>query len=98
MSNELKRVTKTPKIVFMDTGLCAYLCKWDSAINLMNSSVSGHYLETFIISELIKNKRNSLEQLDYDIYYISLYLTNVELFRERLARESHHNYQSFRKH
>lgn len=69
MSNELKRVTKTPKIVFMDTGLCAYLCKWDSAINLMNSSVSGHYLETFIISELIKNKRNSLEQLDYDIYF-----------------------------
>lgn len=69
MSSELKRVTKTPKIVFMDTGLCAYLCKWDSAINLMNSSVSGHYLETFIISELIKNKRNSLEQLDYDIYF-----------------------------
>ena len=69
MSNELKRVTKTPKIVFMDTGLCAYLCKWDNAINLMNSSVSGHYLETFIISELIKNKRNSTEQLDYDIYF-----------------------------
>ena len=69
LSSELKRVTKTPKIVFMDTGLCAYLCKWDSAENLMNSSVSGHYLETFVISELIKNKRNSSEQLDYDIYF-----------------------------
>ena len=69
LSSELKRVTKTPKIVFMDTGLCAYLCKWDNALNLMNSSVSGHYLETFIISEIIKNKRNSLEQLDYDIYF-----------------------------
>ena len=57
------------RIVFMDTGLCAYLCKWDSAENLMNSSVSGHYLETFIISEIIKNKRNSSEQLDYDIYF-----------------------------
>lgn len=40
---------------------------------------------------LVKN----FDALDYDIYYISLYLTNVELFRERLARESHHNYQSF---
>lgn len=36
-----------------------------------------------------------LDALDYDIYYISLYLKNVELFRERLDRESHHNYQSF---
>ena len=69
LSSELKRVTKTPKIIFMDTGLCAYLCKWDNPINLMNSSVSGHYLESFVISELIKNKRNSLEQFDYDIYF-----------------------------
>ena len=35
------------------------------------------------------------DELDYEIYYISLYLKDVELFRQRLARESHHNYQSF---
>lgn len=35
------------------------------------------------------------DELDYDIYYISLYLEDEELFRERLARESHHNYQAF---
>lgn len=69
LSSELKRVTKTPKIIFMDTGLCSYLCKWDSAETLMNSSTSGHYLETFVISELIKNKRNSNEELNYDIYF-----------------------------
>lgn len=69
LSSELKRVTKTPKVYFMDTGLCAYLCKWDSAENLMNSSTSGHYLEAFVISELIKNKRNSLDDLDYDLYF-----------------------------
>lgn len=69
LSSELKRVTKTPKIIFMDTGLCAYLCKWDSAESLMNSSVAGHYLESFIISELIKNKRNSADNFDYDIYF-----------------------------
>lgn len=69
LSSELKRVTKTPKIIFMDTGLCAYLCKWDSAENLMNSSVSGHYLESFVISEIIKNKNNSSDNLDYDIYF-----------------------------
>lgn len=36
-----------------------------------------------------------LTSLNYDIYFISLYLQDVELFRQRLARESHHNYQSF---
>lgn len=36
-----------------------------------------------------------LVSLNYDIYFISLYLQNVELFKERLARDSHHNYQSF---
>ena len=69
LSSELKRVTKTPKVYFMDTGLCAYLCKWDSPENLMNSSTSGHYLEAFVIIGLIKNKRNSLDTLDYDLYF-----------------------------
>lgn len=69
LSSELKRATKTPKIYFMDTGLCSYLCKWDSYETLMNSSVSGHYLETFVISELIKNLKNSRDNLNYDLYY-----------------------------
>ena len=68
-NSELKRVTKSPKIIFMDTGLCSYLCNWNSKESLMNSSVSGHYLETFVISELIKNKRNNANSLNYDIYF-----------------------------
>ena len=32
--------------------------------------------------------------LDYSIYYLSLYLENVELYRQRLKR-IHHNYQEF---
>lgn len=36
-----------------------------------------------------------LNNLKYNIFYISLYLNNTELFKERLDRESHHNYQSF---
>jgi len=54
-SSELKRSTKAPKIVFLDTGLCSYLCGWNTIESLINSSTSGHYLETFVISELIKN-------------------------------------------
>lgn len=66
---QLNRVTKSPKIVFMDTGLCAYLSGWNTLEALINSSTSGHFLETFIISELIKNKRNNLNNPNYDIYY-----------------------------
>lgn len=47
-----------------------FLFVWmDSGENLMNSSTSGHYLETFVISELIKNKRNNESSLNYDIYF-----------------------------
>ena len=45
------------------------MCGWNSGENIMNSTVSGHYLEAFVISELIKNKRNNLQDLNYNIYY-----------------------------
>ena len=43
-----------PKIVFMDSGLCAYLAGWEDARSLQLSSVAGHYFETYVVSELIK--------------------------------------------
>ena len=55
MSSKIKRITHMPKIIFMDTGLAAYLAGWDSAKELQLSSVSGHYLESFIISEIVKS-------------------------------------------
>lgn len=54
-SSELKRITHMPKIIFMDTGLACYLAGWTSAKELQLSSNAGHFLETFIVSELIKN-------------------------------------------
>ena len=38
---------------------------------------------------------NELSRLEYELHYFSLYLKNVELFRERLARPEHHQYQAF---
>lgn len=66
-NNELKRVIKNPKIYFMDTGLCSYLCKWNSFEVLMDSSVSGHFLETFVISELLKKYLSKNENIG--LYY-----------------------------
>lgn len=68
-NNKLKRAIKSPKIIFLDTGLCAFLCGWNTKESLENSSTSGHFLESFVISELIKNKRNNKETVNYDIYF-----------------------------
>ena len=55
MANFSKRIIKAPKMYFMDTGLCAYLCKWPNAEMLENCAMSGAFLETFVVSEIIKN-------------------------------------------
>ena len=67
MSSELKRLTHIPKIIFMDTGLASFLAGWESARELQLSSSAGHYLETFIISEIIKsyNARGIRPNLSY---------------------------------
>ena len=55
MSSQLKRITHIPKIIFMDTGLACYLAGWNSARYLQLSSSAGHYLESYIISEIVKS-------------------------------------------
>ena len=55
MANISKRIIKAPKLYFMDTGLCAYLCKWPNAEMLENCAMSGAFFETFVVSEVIKS-------------------------------------------
>ena len=57
-----------PKIIFMDTGLCAYLAGWDSSEELQFSSSSGHYLETFIISEIIKSYNSKGKRINLSYF------------------------------
>ena len=54
-SNELKRLIKTPKLYFCDTGLCAYLSSWTSRDVLMNGAASGHYFENYVVGEFVRN-------------------------------------------
>ena len=55
MANISNRIIKSPKLYFMDTGLCAYLCKWPNAEMLENCAMSGAFFETYVVSEVIKN-------------------------------------------
>ncbi len=58
-NNLIKRVIKTPKIYFLDTGLCSYLSGWDSGSTLMNGPMDGSILETYVYSEILKSYWNS---------------------------------------
>lgn len=66
-SNLTKRLTKTPKIYFMDTGLAAYLCRWPNAETLENGAMDGAFFETYVVTEIIKSYYNTGKPLN--LYY-----------------------------
>ena len=57
-NNILKRTVKTPKLYFPDTGLAAYLTKWNTPDVLKNGAMAGAFFETFVVSEIIKSYYN----------------------------------------
>lgn len=54
-TNVTKRLVKTPKLYFLDTGLCSYLTEWSSPETLEAGAMSGTILETWILGELLKS-------------------------------------------
>ena len=54
-ANITKRMTKMPKIYFLDTGLCAYLTAWNSPEVIEKGAMSGAFFETFVVCEIIKS-------------------------------------------
>lgn len=54
-TNVTNRLVKTPKLYFLDTGLCAYLTQWSTPEALEAGAMSGAILETFMMIELLKS-------------------------------------------
>lgn len=54
-SNITKRLIKTPKLYFLDTGLCSYLTEWASPETLESGAMSGAIFETYVLGELLKS-------------------------------------------
>lgn len=67
-NNELKRMIKTPKLYFCDTGLCSFLSSWTSRDTLMNGAASGHYLENYVVSEILKNTSYGEKTVSLNFY------------------------------
>lgn len=57
-NNVIKRAIKTPKLYFLDTGLAAYLTRWNTSDVLKNGAMAGAFFESFVISEILKSFYN----------------------------------------
>lgn len=67
-SNITKRLVKTPKVYFMDTGLAAYLCRWPNAETLENGAMDGAFFETYVVTEIVKSYFNAGKPADLFYY------------------------------
>jgi len=64
--NVTKRIIKTPKVYFLDTGLCAYLCRWETPETLYAGAMDGAILETWCFGEILKSYwHNGISPLIY---------------------------------
>lgn len=67
-SNELKRMVKTPKLYFCDTGLCAFLSSWTGRDTLMNGAASGRFLENYVVTEMLRNAAYGKQKVNLNFY------------------------------
>jgi predicted AAA+ superfamily ATPase len=67
-SNVTKRLVKSPKLYFLDTGLCAYLTEWSSPATLEAGAMSGAIFETWVVAEIIKSYLHSGKQAPLYFY------------------------------
>ena len=75
-SNATKRLTKTPKLYFTDTGLACHLLGWSSPETLRRGAMAGHVFETFVVGEVIKSYLNA-----------GVDARNVHFYRDARQRE-----------
>ncbi|MDR0852806.1 MAG: ATP-binding protein [Clostridiales Family XIII bacterium] len=57
-NNFNKRLIKSPKMYFLDTGLACWLLGWNTPEQLTNGAMWGHIFESFVFTEILKSYYN----------------------------------------
>ncbi|NLC45408.1 MAG: DUF4143 domain-containing protein [Clostridiales bacterium] len=57
-NNFNKRLIKTPKLYFLDTGLACWLLGWNTPEQLVKGAMWGHIFESFVFAEILKSYYN----------------------------------------
>ncbi len=66
-SNLNKRITKAPKLHFLDSGLVCYLLGIQNAEQLKTHPLRGAIFESWVVSELLKQRYHQAQQAN--LYY-----------------------------
>lgn len=70
-----KRLIKTPKVYFYDTGLASYLLEIENSTQIKNHPLRGNLFENFVVMEFLKNRFNHTMG------------SNLYFFRDRTGNE-----------
>ena len=81
-NNHLKRMLKTPKLYFMDTGLMAWLTRWITAETIKNGAKAGQFFETWVVSEIVKSYLNAGKSARNLYYYRDADQREIDLILE----------------
>jgi len=57
-NNLNKRLIKTPKLYFLDTGFACWLLGWNTPSQLINGAMWGYIFESFVFAEILKSYYN----------------------------------------
>ncbi len=82
MKNASTRIIKSPKLYFMDTGLCSYLCKWPTSEMLEKGIMAGAFFETFVVTEIVKSFNSLGKTLDCLYYFRTMGQKEIDLIYE----------------
>ena len=80
--NHTKRLVKSPKIYFVDTGLLCYLLGIDSAEQLQKSPFRGHVFENMIVMDFVKQMAYDASRSHF-YFYRTASGVEVDLIVER---------------
>ncbi len=79
--NSTKRLTKTPKLYFTDTGLACYLLGIETPQQLSRDRKRGNLFENFIVSEVLKQRYNKGKESNL-FFYRDGHQNEVDLLRK----------------
>ena len=81
-TNFNKRLVKTPKLYFLDTGLASWLLGWNTPEQLANGAMWGHIFESFVFAEILKSYYNDGVTMPPLYYYRDMDKKEIDLLIE----------------
>lgn len=81
-NNYNKRLVKTPKLYFLDTGLACWLLGWNTPQQLTNGAMWGAIFETYVLAEILKSYYNDGKTNPPLYYYRDIDKNEIDLLIE----------------